>query len=292
MNRNEYIGSSDASDILAGNFSKLFRQKKGFDEREDLSDNFKVQLGIHTEDFHLDWTLKEMNATRGTDFDWSKHAGLADDPNPPQHFASFIASATSSKPVLGSHPDALIRDPSGNIFPIEVKHTGRFRSADEAADFYMPQLQHHMICWGVEQIVFSVICGTEAPDRIWIGYSEAWADHYCQQCDKFWSYMVADTAPAPALYGGHDLKVPSAIKDTIPFDGMKKRDLSKSNSAMTLIPEFITTKAQAARHEDVKKELKAMMADDENELYSPALTLKRNKAGSILFKIHDEKKVA
>lgn len=289
--RNTYIGSSDASDILAGNFDRLWREKMGIVERPDLDDSFPVQLGRLTEDFHLDWTIKRLSEERGYDFTWSKAQK-----NGKQHFAwqTFSnpdPSKRSFQIPLGSHPDAIVKSDHGNALPMEVKITGRFRNADEAAQFYMPQIQHHLICWSADTLLFSVVCGTSEPERIWVGHSPEWQDHYIEQCAKFWHYIEAETAPAPMLFGDASPtmpKIPAKIADSVPLNGFKRRSLADSNQAPALIEEFLITKKQAARHDEVKKELKEMMREDENELYHDALVIKRSKSNSILFQIKDE----
>lgn len=286
MDRNTYIGSSDARDILSGDWDKLYRVKTGAVERDDLSGVFPVQLGLLTEDFHLDWTVDALMKERGEGYKWSKLAADGE-----QHSATFTPEASLSRAPLASHPDALLRIPDGTIVPIEVKITGRFKNADEASDFYMPQLQHHMICWGVDLLLFSVVVGTTEPERIWIGRSQEWQDHYLERCDRFWSHIANRQPPAPSFYGNTKAPklVPTKVADSVPRNGFKRRSLDGSNEAAVLIPQFIETKAAVKRHEQIKDDLKAMMADDENELYGDALTMKRDSRGAIRFTIHEAK---
>lgn len=282
MDRKRYIGSSDAADIMAMNYHRLYRLKMGFDQPEDLSANWKVQLGVITEQFHLDWTIAALNRERVSDWQWSKRTkdGV-------QHFASFLPEGMTWE--LGSTPDALLKSGSTHL-PVEVKHTGRFHTVEEAADFYMPQLQHHMLVWNAPNILFSVIIGTEEPERRWIGFSQDYADIYLARCAQFMEFVETETPPPPALFGDTTkIILPSAVTDGIPFDGMTRRDLSTSNRAMELVPKFIAGKAAADAFDAVKKELKSMMADDERELYCKDLVIKRNRAGAIGFTILADK---
>lgn len=282
--RSTYIGSSDAKTILSGDYDKLWREKKGLLPKPDFSENFAVQLGIVVEPFHAEWTIRKLNEERGSrEFAHSLHTLNTDAEGVAtaavQHFAS---AQTHAGAILGSHPDALLKHiASSTIWPLEVKHTGRFASAEEAAQFYMPQLQHHMFCWGVDKMLFSVVIANEEPVRCWIGQSPEWIEHYVQKCDEFWGYMASDRAPSPRLYDTDAPVVPAKIADSVPINGFKRRDISTDNRAQSLIPEFLETKRAAKRHDDIKEELKAMMAKDENELYSPALTLKRDARGAI-----------
>lgn len=275
--RSLYIGSSDAKTILSGDYDKLWREKKGLLPKPDLSENFSVQLGVVVEPFHAEWTIRKLNEERGSlEF---KHSLNPHGDVEKQHFAS---ATTHAGAVLGSHPDGLLKHiASDTIWPLEVKHTGRFGSAEEAAQFYMPQLQHHMFCWGVDKMLFSVVIANEEPARCWIGQSPEWIEHYIQKCDEFWTYVREDRAPSPKLYDTDAPLVPTKVADSVPINGFKRRDISTDNRAQGLIPEFLETKRAAKRHDEIKEELRALMKPDENELYSPALTLKRDARGAI-----------
>jgi len=272
LDRKSYIGSSDAIDIKNGNWLKVWAEKTGRTPREDLSDNFKVQLGVFTEDFHLDWTFKRLQAEAGDIYTMSK------DYKGKQHWATYG--------MCGSHPDAILEEGAGDTTPLEVKHSGgfRFRDATEAARFYMPQLQHHMMCFGSENILFSVIRGNDEPERIWIGRSQPYIDDYYAKCEQFWEHMEADQAPGPFI-PEEETPQQTKINDNIPFNGKTRRSIQTDNHATVLIGQYIETKTAVVVHDNAKRQLKAMMAPDETELYCDALQMKRNKAGSILFKI-------
>lgn len=286
IDRSLYIGSSDAKDIIEGNYDKLYRIKKGLQE-VDLSDHFAAQLGAHVEPFHISWTMRRLNEERGGGYSFS----TTPRDKKWQHFASYIPHGTQNAPLLGSHPDALLTLPDGNHIPLEVKLTARWSNADEAADYYMAQLQHHMICWNVDMLLFSVIVGTQEPERMWIGLSHAWAEAYVQRCDDFWGYLQGDQAPAPVIYDAKTPAVPPAMRDSVPINGFKRRSLDGDNRAISLIPEYVETKKAVARHEEIKNELKGMMADDENELYTNGFKMKRDARGAIRFTV-DEAKLA
>jgi len=283
MNRCEYIGSSDAKHILSGDWNHIWRRKMGLEPDADLSDSFPVQLGVLTEDFHLDWTIRRLRAEKEANWEWSKAAGEE------QHYAKAVL-ATPNAPPLGSHPDALLRLASdrGVVYPLEAKITGRFATIEDAADFYMPQLQHHMICWDVDVALLSVVIGTTEPERLWIGASPEWQTHYADRCDSFWQTVKDKAAPSPFI-GSPDAKVhvPRAIADSVPINGLKRRCIDNSNEAPGLIAEFIETRKAVKRHEEVKDSLKAMIAPDEGEIYTSdgAFKAKKDARGAIRFSI-------
>ena len=285
--RSTYIGSSDAADILAGNFDRLYDIKTGATPEPDLSDVFPVQLGAFVEEFHLDWTIRKLNEEHNDAFRWSKFAEEGK-----QHASTFKPDLAFNSPTLRSHPDALLKDKQNRVIPIEVKITGRFSTVEEAADFYMPQIQHHMICWNVDQLLFSVVIGTKEPQRIWVGASTEYQRHYLDRCDAFWGHIEAGIPPARQVYVplGDKPLVPRSVADSVPFDGMTRRSIANDNRAPGLIAEFIETKKAVKRHDEVKKELTGMMKDDEREIYCDGFTIKRDKRGAKRITVSDESK--
>lgn len=113
MDRHLYIGSSDARAILSGDWDRLYREKKGLIDREDLSDKFHVRLGEIVEPFHIDWTVRRLNEARGScQFDWSKGYTPATDQAGETHGSfvqHFSLATTEAGTPIGSHPDALLR---------------------------------------------------------------------------------------------------------------------------------------------------------------------------------------
>ena len=55
MNRIGFIGGSDLYSIMNGDWVQLYDIKAGLVEPPDLSDQFNVQLGTHTERFNIEW---------------------------------------------------------------------------------------------------------------------------------------------------------------------------------------------------------------------------------------------
>ena len=55
MERKGFIGGSDLYSIMNGDLLKLWEVKTGRAQPDDLSGEFRVQLGVATEQFHIDW---------------------------------------------------------------------------------------------------------------------------------------------------------------------------------------------------------------------------------------------
>tara|TARA_R110002074_G_scaffold23443_3_gene71017 strand:+ start:18680 stop:19528 length:849 start_codon:yes stop_codon:yes gene_type:complete len=281
MDRSTYIGSSDAKEIMYGNWFDVWAKKTGRSEPLDFSDNFPVQLGLHTEEFHIDWTIKSLQR----DFDIYARV-----PQPKDQQLTRLRTTTADAP-LGCHLDALISEPSGTTTPVEVKHTGRFKTVIQTAQFYMPQIQHLMYCENADNLLFSAIIGNQTPARVWVERDDDWLSSYLVKCEKFWKYILDDIGPPPVFSDRKEQEIAHKIQtqsDNVLIDGFKRRSIMRDNYAMALVPEFISTKKQSVRHDEIKKELKGMMKPNESELYSDSIVLKRNKAGSIIIRVSEE----
>ena len=60
-NRMGFIGGTDATRIMKGNWHDLWLEKTGQKEPEDLSDVIAVQIGIATEEYNLSVDEREYN---------------------------------------------------------------------------------------------------------------------------------------------------------------------------------------------------------------------------------------
>ena len=122
--RRRFIGGSDARTIMGDDEAaliRLWREKRGEVEPEDLSGNLIVQLGLATEDLNRLWY--EAN-TGQVITDIQKHV---------RHPALRWMAATLDGRVQGS--DA--------VFEAKFMLPWSF-SEETAAEKYMPQLQHNM----------------------------------------------------------------------------------------------------------------------------------------------------
>lgn len=136
--RNRGIGGSDANVILSGDedrILRLWREKRGEAEPEDLSGKLSVALGCWTEPFNRQWYEKisgKRVVRAGEQLTSAKHRWR--------------------KCTL----DGVVHE-SGAVF--EAKHTSSFVKPEEVLERYMPQLQHNMAVADVDRAVLSVIFG-------------------------------------------------------------------------------------------------------------------------------------
>ena len=137
--RRYLIGGSDARIIMGSNEAtlvRLWREKRGEVEPEDLSGNLVVQLGVATEDLNRRWY--EANTGQVvTDIQKRVH-----------HPALRWMAATLDGRIDGSYA----------VFEAKFMLPWSF-SEEAAAEKYMPQLQHNMWVVAARTAVLSVITG-------------------------------------------------------------------------------------------------------------------------------------
>ena len=139
LTRRYFVGGSDAR-IIMGNdeaaLIRLWREKRGEIEPEDLSGNLLVQLGLATEDLNRHW----YEATTGQ--------VVIDVQRKIRHPVLRWMGATLDGRVQGS--DA--------VFEAKFMLPWSF-SEEAAAEKYMPQLQHNMWVMNATNAVLSIITG-------------------------------------------------------------------------------------------------------------------------------------
>jgi hypothetical protein len=197
MNRRGFIGGSDCVKIIAGEWSELWEVKTGRSEPEDLSDILAVQLGIHTEDFNLNWYEKQTGAVL-SDHQWE------------------IEDEIEGIPVKGTL-DAM----HGNAV-VEAKHTNAFSNMDNVIERYMPQLQLYMALAGAPGAHLSVIFGNSKWESVYVKADGDYFNSMWAVVSDFWSYVVGDQRPV-------DFKAPIISTHKIAVDEMVVRDASKEN---------------------------------------------------------------
>jgi predicted phage-related endonuclease len=139
IDRRYFIGGSDARIIMGsdeGALVRLWREKRGDIEPEDLSGNLIVQLGVVTEPLNRHWYERNTG-----------HA-LKDIQRRVVHPVIKWMAATL---------DGMV-DPGGAVFEAKFMLPWSF-SEEGAAEKYMPQLQHNMWVTNATTAVLSIITG-------------------------------------------------------------------------------------------------------------------------------------
>ena len=249
MNRKGFIGGSDCVQIMQGNWLQLWQIKTGRVEPEDLSRNLAVQMGIHTEDFNLAWFESERNVViRG-------------------HQTEFKADV-GGIPVVGT-VDGLV-----DRCIVEAKHTNSFNTMTKVADYYMPQLQTYMHIADADGAYLSVIFGNSEWDSVHVARDEEYFNSMWAVVSDFWGYVVRDEEPL-------GVDTPTLSTERIPLDEMVVRDASMDNEFVDSAVTYINYYEHKRVFDNAAKNLKAMVSDNEREVYCDQLTIKRDKRGAL-----------
>jgi predicted phage-related endonuclease len=261
FDRKTGIGGTDARQIMEGNWHPLWMEKTGRRPPVDLSDVFRVQLGRFTEEFHLDWVARKQGVTyRRPDVgdDMRYH-----DPANPWRYITLDGIDTA------------------NDVPIEVKHSHSAMRIREAADYYMPQLQHSLSITGKDWLWFSVIPGNEEPMTVRVDRSDEYIEKLIDLERSFWWHVKEDVAPEIVPKG--KIATANALTDSILVGGYTAPvDMSTHNAWAALAAEYIELKPKVKRCDELNKEIKALIDPTWGGAFGHGLIVQRTKKGLTL----------
>jgi predicted phage-related endonuclease len=253
--RRYFIGGSDARIIMGddeGALLRLWREKRGETEPEDLSGNLIVQLGLATEDLNRRW----YQANTGQ--------AITDIQKKVQHPALRWMRTTLDGRVEGS--DA--------VFEAKFMLPWSF-SEEAAAEKYMPQLQHNMWVVAARSAVLSVITGGGKWVEI-TTHADPLYQHLIVTAErKFW--RCVESGESPRLFGVEPPKPR--------IEAVRIVDMSGSNSWAEFAGLFRSTRQAFLDHERSKSELKALVPDDAKEAIGHGVRAKRSKSGAVSFDV-------
>ena len=249
MKRTGFIGGSDCVRIMQGHWLELWQVKTGRSEGDDLSRNLAVQLGVWTENFNLEW------------FEIEHDAVIKD------HQKEYEKNI-SGVPVKGTV------DGMWNNAIIEAKHTNSMNNMDKAIQYYMPQIQTYARLAKADGIWMSVIFGNSKWESAYVKADQDYFNSMWAVVSDFWGYVVRDEEPV-------GVETPSISIDKIEVDNMVRRDATHDNHFINVAHDYVENELAAKSFEISKKELKAMVGDNEREVYCDQLTVKRDKRGSL-----------
>ena len=255
--RRSFIGGSDARTIMGNNENaliRLWREKRGEIEPEDLSGNLIVQLGLVTEELNRRW----YEANTG-------HV-LTDIQLHVRHPIHRWMAATLDGRVEGG----------GAVFEAKFMLPWYF-SEEAAVEKYMPQLQHNMWVVAARSAVLSVITGGGKWVEIMVHADPLYQHLIITAERKFW--RCVESGEPPALFG---------IEPPKPrIEAVRVVDMSGSNAWAEFAGMFCRTRAAHLEHEQAKAELKTLMPEDAKEARGYGVRGKRSKSGAVSFDLVD-----
>ena len=255
VDRCNFIGGSDARIIMGDDeeaLVRLWREKRGEVEPEDLSGNLVVQLGAVTEDLNRRWY--EVN-TGQVLTDVQRHI---------RHPLLRWMAATLDGRVQSSEA----------VFEAKFMLPWSF-SEEAAVQKYMPQLQHNMWVVAARSAVLSVITGGGKWVEI-TTHADPLYQHLIVTAErKFW--RCVESGEPPALFGVEPPKPRIAAVRIV--------DMSTSNAWAEFAGTFTRTHPAFLEHERAKAELKRLVPEDAQQAIGHGVRAKRSKSGAITFEL-------
>jgi putative phage-type endonuclease len=253
--RHSFIGGSDARIIMGSDKAaliRLWREKRGEAEPENLSGNLVVQLGTATEELNRSWY--ERNTGRR----------VIDVQRQVKHSAIPWMAATLDGIVEGADV----------VFEAKFMLPWSF-SEDAAAEKYMAQVQHNMWVTHLRTAVLSVITGGGKWVEITSPMDPLYLSVLVSAEKKFWRCVQSGETP----------HLINAEPPRPRIEAIRIVDMSASNSWAEFAALFRNTRSAFLEHERAKSELKALMPEDAREAIGHGVRAKRSKSGAVSFDV-------
>src|SRR3954451_8842131 len=255
--RRAFIGGSDARLIMGDDETallRLWREKRGEVEPEDLSDNLIVQLGTVTEHLNRHW--------------YERNTGQVVTQVQRQVFHPV-------KRWMAATLDGMV-EATGAVFEAKFMLPWQF-SEEAAAAKHIAQLQHNMWVIASRTAVLSIITGGGKWVEMTIPADPLYQHLLLTAERKFW--RCVETGEPPHLFG---------IEPPHPkIEAVRIVDMSSSNSWAELAGVFCQTRAAYLEHDSAKSELKKLMPEDAKEAIGHGVRARRSKSGAISFDLQE-----
>ena len=253
--RRSFIGGSDARIVMGadeGALLRLWREKRGEIEPEDLAGNLIVQLGIVTEPLNRHWYQRNTGQA------------IKDIQRRVTHPVIKWMAATLDGVV----------ETTGAVFEAKFMLPWSF-SEEGAAEKYMAQLQHNMWVTDATTGVLSVITGGGKWVEITVPADSLYQHLLLTAEKKFW--RCVESGEAPRLF--------FAEPPRARVEAARVVDMSSSNAWAEFTAVFRQTRTAFLQHENAKSELKGLMPEDAKEAIGHGLRAKRSKSSAISFEL-------
>ncbi len=253
--RHSFIGGSDTRIIMGTDEAalvRLWQEKRGEAEPEDLSGNLIVQLGLATEELNRCWY--ERNTGRQ----------VRDVQRRVKHSAIAWMVATLDGIVEGTEA----------VFESKFMLPWSF-SEEAAAEKYMPQVQHNMWVTHLRASVLSIITGGGKWVEITIPMDPLYLSVLVSAEKKFWRCVQSGETP----------HLINAEPPRPRIEAVRIVDMSASNSWAEFASLFRNTRSAFLDHERAKSELKTLMPEDAREAIGHGVRAKRSKSGAVSFDV-------
>jgi predicted phage-related endonuclease len=253
--RRQFIGGSDARIIMGEDEAalvRLWKEKRGEVDPEDLSGDLLVQLGAVTEQLNRHW--------------YEKNTGQVVTEVQRQVFHPVHRWMAAT---LDGRVQAM-----GAVFEAKFMLPWNF-SEEAAAEKHMAQLQHNMWVTASRTAALSIITGGGRWVEMTIPADPLYQHLLLTAERKFW--RCVQSGEPPRLFG---------IEPPRPrIEAVRSVDMSGSNAWAEFANLYRLTRPAALDHDRAKAELKALVPEDAREAAGHGVRAKRSKSGAISFEV-------
>ena len=256
--RRSFIGGSDARIIMGEDEAALIRlwnEKRGEVEPEDLSGDLLVQLGSATEPLNRHW--------------FEKNTGYVVTEVQRQVFHNIHRWMAAT---LDGRVEA-----TGAVFEAKFMLPWNF-SEEAAAEKHMAQLQHNVWVTASRTAVLSIITGGGKWVEMTVPADPLYQHLLLTAERKFW--RCVETGEPPSLFG---------VEPPRPrIEAVRIVDMSSSNAWAEFAETFARSRPAYLEHEKAKAELKSLVPEDAQQAVGHGVRARRSKSGAITFELHAE----
>jgi YqaJ-like viral recombinase domain len=253
--RRLFIGGSDAR-IIMGNdeaaLVRLWREKRGEADPEDLSGNLIVQLGVATEELNRAWYERNTGRSVRDVQRFVKHSAI---------------------PWMAATLDGIVEGTEA-VFEAKFMLPWSF-SEEAAAEKHMAQVQHNMWVTHLRTSVLSIITGGGKWVEITIPMDPLYLTVLVSAEKKFWRCVQSGETP----------HLINAEPPRPRIEAIRIVDMSSTNSWAEFAALFRSTRSAFLEHERAKSELKALIPENAREAIGHGVRAKRSKSGAVSFDV-------
>jgi predicted phage-related endonuclease len=232
---------------------RLWREKRGESEPEDLSGNLIVQLGLATEALNRQWYERNTGQV------------VTAVQRRVQHPVIRFLEATLDGMVEGT----------GAVFESKFMLPWSF-SEEAAAQKYAAQVQHNMWITNAQMAALSIITGGGKWVELTIPADSLYQHLLLTAEKKFWRCVESGEPPRLFL----------AESPRVRIEAARIVNMSSSNSWAEFAGAFQRTQAAFLEHENAKAELKRLMPEDAREAIGHGIRAKRSRSGAVSFELN------
>jgi predicted phage-related endonuclease len=234
---------------------RLWREKRGELEPQDLSGNLVVQLGVATEHLNRHW------------YEFNTGHGITQVQRRIRHpLLRWIAATLDG-----------IVEATGAVFEAKFMLPWSF-SEEGAAEKYMAQVQHNMWVTNSKTSVLSVITGGGKWVEIPIPADPLYQHLLLTAEKKFW--RCVEGGETPRLFGVDPPRPRIEVVRIV--------DMSASNSWADFAALYRNTREAYVAHERAKSELKCLLPEDAKEAFGHGVRARRSRSGAVSFDLLEQ----